>query len=141
MHRAFFAFVTFVTGSMMKGCPGHLVHLVNSATKRYPSSAAISSSSNSNSPSSIYITPPVAAFSFVTSRRRRLVAGLVPRTAGLVPAALSPSAASLVVSPSLQRFPQKSAIAKFRNARQTKMADDDSNIQKNIQIRIYNMDT
>ena len=49
MHRAFFTFAAFVTGSMMEGCPGHLVHLVNSATKRCPSSAAISSSSNSNS--------------------------------------------------------------------------------------------
>ena len=33
---------------------------------------------------SIYITPPVTAVSFVTSRRRRLVAGLVPGTAGFV---------------------------------------------------------
>ena len=47
----------------MEGCPGHLVHLVNSATKRCPSSAVISSSWNSNSPSSVYITPPVAAVS------------------------------------------------------------------------------
>ena len=31
---------------------------------------------------------PVAAVSFVTSRRRRLVAGLVPRTVGLVLAEL-----------------------------------------------------
>ena len=87
MHRAFFTFrfATFVTGSMMEGCPGHLVHLVNSATKCYPSSAAISSSSNSNFPSSVYITPPVAAVSFVTSRCHRLVAGLVPGTAGLIP--------------------------------------------------------
>ena len=39
-------------------------------------------------PSSAYITPPVAAVSFVTSRRHRLVAGLVPGdagTAGFVP--------------------------------------------------------
>ena len=56
MHRAFFTFAAFVTGSKMEGCPGHLVHLVNSASKRCPSSAAISSSSNANSPSSVYPT-------------------------------------------------------------------------------------
>ena len=85
MHRAFFTFAAFVTGSMMEDCPGHLVHLVYSATKRCPSRAANSSLSNSNSPSSVYITPPVAAVSFVTSRRRHLVVGLVPGTAGLIP--------------------------------------------------------
>ena len=25
MHRAFFTFAAFLTGSMMEGCPGHLV--------------------------------------------------------------------------------------------------------------------
>ena len=69
----------------MEGCQGHLVHLVNSATKRCPSSAAILSSSNSNFPSSVYITSPVAAVSFVTSCRRHLVAGLVSGAAGLIP--------------------------------------------------------
>ena len=29
MHRAFFTFTAFVTGSMMEGCSGHLVHLVH----------------------------------------------------------------------------------------------------------------
>ena len=33
VHRAFFTFATFVTGSMMEDCPGHLVHLVNSESK------------------------------------------------------------------------------------------------------------
>ena len=36
-------------------------------------------------PWAAYNIPPVAAVSFVTSRRRRLVVGLVPGTAGLVP--------------------------------------------------------
>ena len=70
MLRALFTFAAFVTGSMMKGFPGHLVLLVFRILN-----------------SSIYITPPVAAVSFVTSRRRRLVAGLIPgaaETAGLV---------------------------------------------------------
>ena len=46
------------------------------------------SSSNSNSPLPVYITPPVATVSFVTSRHRRLVVGLVPGTAGIVPTRL-----------------------------------------------------
>ena len=48
----------------------------NSATKRFPSIAAISSSTNSNFPSSVYITPPVAVISSpavsLPSRRRLL---------------------------------------------------------------------
>ena len=140
MHRAFFTFAAFITESMMEGCPGHLVHLVNSATKRCPSSAAISFSSNSNSPSCIYITPPDVAVSFVTSRRRRLVAGLVPGTTGLVPGTAGLGPAGLCRHPPLlesslpylQRIPRSSPcaqFAKFRNAPQTKMADVDSNIQ------------
>ena len=133
MHGAFFTFAAFVTGSVMQGCPGHLVHLVNSATKRCPSSTAISSSSNSNSPSSVYITPPVTAVSFVTSRRRRLVTGLVPGPPVSLPShprrTMSPSAASLVVPTIFSMFSSKSAIAKFRNVRQTRMADVDLNIQ------------
>ena len=133
MNRAFFTFAAFVTGSMMEACPGYLVHLVYSASKRCPSSAAISSSSNSNSLSSVYITPPVAAVSCVTGRHRHLVAGLVPGTAGLVSClvavstrqTMSPSAASLVVPTISSTFSSKSAIAQFRNARQTKMADVD----------------
>ena len=42
---------------------------------------------------------------------------------------LSPPAASLVILTISSTFSSKSAIAKFRNARQTKMADVDSNIQ------------
>ena len=95
MHGAFFTFAAFVTGSMMEGCPGHLVHLVNSTTKRCPSSAAISSSSNFNSPWSVYITPPVAAVSSVISRRRHLVAGLVPGIAGLVAASSPPDSVAI----------------------------------------------
>ena len=136
----------------MEGCPGHLVHLVNSAlnsaTKRCPSSAAISSSSNSNSPSSVYITPPVAAVSLVTSRRRRLVRhqpsplsfhrsrsrdcrNCWSRPRSRPRWTLAPPAASLIVSTSTisATFSSKTAIAKFRNARQTRMADVDSNIQ------------
>ena len=85
---------------------------------------------------SVYITPPVAAVSFVTSRHRRLVADLVHGTAGttglvpgLVPAGLSPPAASLVVLTISSTFSSKSTIAKFRKAHQTKVADIDSNIQ------------
>ena len=36
-------------------------------------------------PSAAYNVSPVVAVSFITSRRRRLVVGLVPGTAGLVP--------------------------------------------------------
>ena len=42
---------------------------------------------------------------------------------------LSPPAASLVVPTISSTFSSKSAIAKFRNARQTKMADIDLNLQ------------
>ena len=42
---------------------------------------------------------------------------------------LSPPAASLVVSTISSMFSSKSTIGKFRNARQTKMADVDSNMQ------------
>ena len=145
MHRAFFTFTRFVTGSMMEGCPGHLVQqqsvyitppvaAVSFVTSRHqpslPScrrsrfrdrrsrprrtlsppatslvvptiSSMFSSSPPSQNfamlaktrwrtsivyvPSSVYITPPVAAVSFVTSRSRRLVTGFVPGTAGPVP--------------------------------------------------------
>ena len=78
---------------------------LNSATKRCPSSAAISSSINSNSHSSVYITPPVAAFSFVTSRRSRSRPRDLRSRHRLVPRrTLSPSAACLFVQPSLQLF-------------------------------------
>ena len=81
---------------------------------------------NSNSPSSVYITSPVAAVSFVTSRRRwsrfRGRQSRPRRTR-------SPSAASLVVPTITSTYSSKSAIAKLRNARETKMADVDSNIQ------------
>ena len=138
MREAFFTFAAFVTGSMMEGCPGHIVHLVNSATTRCPSSAAISSSSNSHSPSSVYITPPVAAVSFVTSRpsppscrrsrsRDRRDRRSCPRSRSR--RTLSPPAASLVVSTISSTFSSKSAITQLRNARQTRMADVDSNIQ------------
>ena len=179
MHRAFFTFAAFVTGSMMEGCPGHLVHLVNSATKRCPSCAAISSSSNSNSVSFIRIHYPTGRRRLVhhqpsppSCRRsrpllkvchrkisqcspnkdgeRRLYTNLRPHTlSNWSPPScyrsrpqdhrsrprsrprltLSPPAASLVVPTISSTFSSKSAIAKFRNARQTKMADVDSNIQ------------
>ena len=82
---------------------------------------------------SIYITPPVDAVSFVTSRHRRLVAGLVP---GLI-RTLSPPTASLVVLTISSTFSSKSTIAKFCNARQTKMADIDSNIQHRQVTYLY----
>ena len=73
----------------MEGCSGHLVHLVNSASKLrnelLPFKSCHRVLIKFNSPSSVYITPPVAAASFVTSRRRSLVAGLVPGIAGVVP--------------------------------------------------------
>ena len=152
-----------------------------------------------------------AAVSFVTSRRRILITGLVPGTGGLVPGivavssppdsvtirclsccphhlfnmadvdcirtyvrihyptgrrrlvrhqpsppscrqprlrdrqdrrshprrTLSPPAASLVVPTISSTFSSKSAIEKFRNARQTKMANVDSNIQ-HIQVTLKN---
>ena len=123
MHRAFFTFAAFVTGSMMEGCPGHLVHLVNSATKCCPSSAAISSSSNSNSLRPCTLphrsrrlvrhqpSPPSCRRSRPRDRQDRLT--------------LSPSVASLVVPTISSTFSSKSAITKFRKARQTKMADVD----------------
>ena len=91
-----------------------------------PSSAAISFSSNFNSHSSVYIIP---------LDRRRLV-----RHQPSPPSCrrsrsrdhrsrhrrtLSPSAASLVIPTISSTFSSKSAIAKFHNARQTKMADVD----------------
>ena len=73
-------------------------------------------------PSSAYITPPVATVSFVTSRRRRSR----PRDRRSRPRrTLSPPAASLVVPTISSTFSSKSAIAKFRHARQTKVADVD----------------
>ena len=158
----------------------HIPNL-NSATKLYPSSAAISFSSNSNSPSSVYITLLVAAVSFVTSRRCRLDPGLVAVSSPPDSVAIrrfssrphhlfnmadvdciqtfvrihyptgrrhlirhQPSPVSfletagtvglcrrLVVTTISSTFfsKVKSAITKFRNARQTKMTDVNSNIQ------------
>ena len=87
----------------------------------------------------------------VTSRRRRLVASLVPATGGLVPglvlglvAVSSPpdsvatTVATLVVPTISSTFSSKSAIAKFRNARQTKMVVVDSNIQhRHLTLKIH----
>ena len=50
---------------------------------------------------------------------------------------LSPPAASLVIPTISSTFSSKSAIAKLRNARQTKMADVDSNIQ-HTQVTLKN---
>ena len=83
----------------------------------------------------------------VTSHRCRLVAGLVPGTASLVPGLVAVSsppesvataAASLVVPTIYSTFSSKSAIAKFRNARQTKMTVIDSHIQhRHITLKIH----
>ena len=88
-------------------------------------------------PSSAYIIPPVAPVSFVTSRRRRLVVRSRPRDRrdrrscprSRPRRTRSPPAASLVIPTISSTFSSNSAIEKFRNARQTKMADVDSNIQ------------
>ena len=77
----------------------------------------------------IRIHYPTGRRRLVTSRRRRLV----PRIASLVAVSVPPdsvaTAAASLVDPTISSFCSKSAIAKFRNARQSKMAVIDSNIQ------------
>ena len=80
----------------------------------------------------------------VTSRHRCLVTGLVPSLVlGLVavsslPDSVATAAASLVVPTISSTFSPKSAIAKFHNARQTKMAVVDSNIQhRHVTLKIH----
>ena len=184
----------------MEDCPGNLVHLVNSASKRCPQAlpsrshqiltpfrpytlphrsppsrsslviavvlSPVSSPGPPEPPVSFPVSSPpdsVAIRRFSTSRphhlfnmaevdcirtfvrihhhtgRRRLVPQQPsppsccrsrPRDRRSRPRwTLSPPAASLVVPTISSTFSSKSAIAKFRNARQTKMANVDSNIQ------------
>ena len=110
MHWAFFTFAAFVTGSMMEGYPGHLVQQQSVyITHRSPPSRS--------SPAFAAVLSPVLSPGPPSRPRSR------PRRS------LSPHAASLIVPIISSTFSLKSAIAKFRNARQTKMADVDSNTQ------------
>ena len=90
----------------------------------------------------IRIHYPTGRCRLITSRHRRLVAGLVPATTGLVlslvavsstPDSVATAAASLVVPTISSTFSSKSTIAKFRNSRQTKIWQ--------LSIRIYRIDT
>ena len=65
MHRAFFTFAAFVTGSMMEGCPGHLVHLVNSASNPQLNDALQALPSRPH-----HILTPLRPYTLPTSRRR-----------------------------------------------------------------------
>ena len=66
MHRTFFTFAAFVTGSMMKGCPGHLVHLVNSASKFRQLNAALQAQPFRP----LQILTPFVRIHYLTDRRR-----------------------------------------------------------------------
>ena len=135
MHRTFFTFAAFVTGSMMEGYPGHLVNFackfpqLNAALLALPSRPRQiltphrphtlphrSPPSRRHRP-----LPPSCRRSRPWDRRSR------PRSRPRQ--TLLPHAASLVVPIISSTFFSKSAIAKFCNARQTKMAVVDSNIQ------------
>ena len=72
----------------MEGCPGHLVQQVNSDSKFRNKTAIQVLPSRPHqilTPLHPYTLPHRSTISFITSHRCRLVAGLVPGTAGLVP--------------------------------------------------------
>ena len=88
-------------------------------------------------PSAAYNIPPGAAVSFVTSRRRRLVVGLAPETAGLVPSfvavssplnSVATAAASLVPTISSKHSTCAISVATLGKEDGRRMADVYANV-------------